>query len=630
LLVMLLGLSLLGALVLRFAWLQLVQGPELTQKASTLQSSHQSQAVYRGNFTDRHGLVLAQDALVYDLYAHPAYFKGQSPQAMAQKLAPLLGKPVAELTAQLQSQTGGSLLLGKALPKSTIAAIKALRLNMPVLHQKTQQPVMNVDGSPKVRPEPLAGLDPYQKPLRQFPQNALAAHLLGFVNDEADMASGLHAKLADFQTATVPTLQGTLAVDGRGIPLETSLPQLQRYLQTANLYTTQLTLDAKLQYIAERELAAGLQRSQAKRGTVIIMEPTTAEVLAFATLPSFTPSSYNKAPIASLTNWALTDGYEAGSTMKILTVGMGLESGTLKENDTILDTGTLQVAGWRIRNYDAGKRPYPGPITLPSLFHHSSNVASAKIALGLPQPYYFNALKALHFGQSTGIEATGEATGYLPPLYTWDKSRTASMGYGYGLTSTPLQMAAAVAAVANGGVWQAPRLVKQFEPAVGSTLSRKQTQALYQAFDAQLKRPPSQRVFKLATTQALTRALVKGLELASKDKHPGYLGIVPVAGKTGTALRATEGKYGTNLVTSFVGFFPAYQPKLLVMVVVDDPKQQEAWGSTVAAPIFRNIAMEAIHYYALAPRRTVHIEVKKDLLSDKTKKPTPPVKKAPL
>ncbi|MCS6267877.1 MAG: penicillin-binding protein 2 [Vampirovibrio sp.] len=609
--VLVLGLLIMGG---RFFWIQLIDGANLSNKARLSHESKKHQPLFRGEITDRRGDVLAQDALLYDLFAHPAYFYGQAPEEMARLLATVI--PLDEgVLAEKFKKKQTTITIAKGITREQLLSVLALRISVPEISEKTNKPVLDENGQPKMVQSKLNGLDPVQKPIRKFPQGSLAAHVLGYVNDEADVASGVHSVLGNIikkhqLVATDADKSKQLLVNGRGTPLSGDVETLRQYVRVSATNQIELTIDSHLQYIVERELRAGVLKTNAARGTVILMNPNNGELLAFASYPAFNPEQYHKANMKELKNWAMTDVYEPGSTMKILTVAMGIEAGSINEKSTILDTGTMTIGGWPIKNYDYSRHPYPGQIDLVHLFLHSSNIGSAKVALGIPKKKYRQLLTNLGFGSRTAIEMTGESSGSITPTSQWGEAQQASLGYGYGLMATPLQMITAVATVANGGRWVQPHVIKNiFE--LGSAkvnVSGLKTVSPLMAF---LNRKPSKQVLKPSTSAAVTRLLTKSL--VASPHHPANLGVVSVAGKTGTAKKSVEGGrgYSSDLYTSFIGYFPAEKPKLLAMVVIDSPHIAEAWGSTVAAPIFRNIALEAVHYYGLAPRKAISVDTPK-------------------
>jgi cell division protein FtsI (penicillin-binding protein 3) len=350
--------------------------------------------------------------------------------------------------------------------------------------------------------------------------------------------------------------------------LVTDLPQAEN---------VQLTIDARVQYAAESALAKGLESAKAERGAVIILNPRNGEVLAFAVAPDFNPESYYKAKPEALKNWAITDVYPPGSTFKILTIASGLEAGVINKNSTLHDTGLVRMNGFTIKNYDYASHGAPGNIDLVYLFQHSSNIGSMLVSLMIDPAEHHRLLHNFGMGEKTHIDIPGESAGILHPPEKWDQLTHATIGFGYGLAATPIQMASAVAAIANDGVWITPHFIKN-ETNVAK-----------------------HRVISENTAHTVTELLAESIETAktSTVRLDGFR----LAGKTGTSRKPNDkGKgYTSQVFTSFVGYFPAEDPQVLVMVVVDSPGIGNAWGSTVAGPIFKEIATQTSGYLGIKP-----------------------------
>lgn len=588
----------LGVLVIgKLIYVQCVDAEYLTNKARKIRN--QSVVLFnRGRILDRRGVILAQDTLLYDLFAHPAYYWKAKPNQIAAALAPILKMPSKTLQAKLvEDET--TIGIKKNLHKTVIDQILAARIEIEKVNEKTKELLRGEDGQVLTRKIHIPGLDFSKKTVRNYPQGNLASHILGYVNDGANVSSGVEETAKDILKKAPPGIQGT-EFSGRGdfVHLEDISPESIVTIPKAE--DVELTIDSRLQYIAERELAEGIERTKAKRGTVVMMNPKNGEVLAFAVFPSYQPQYFYKSPAEILKNWAITDVYPPGSTFKILTVACGLESGVINSQTKIMDTGKMTIGGWNIQNYDYGKHGAPGMIDLVYLFQHSSNIASAKISMMIPPEKHRDLLMAFGIGSKTQIDLPGESRGIMRPLKDWDQTTHATIGFGYGLASTPIQMAAAVAAIANKGIWNTPHLIK------GQT------------------HVSSRRVLSEKTSAIMTNLLATSIETAktSTVRLEGFR----VAGKTGTSRKPRENGrgYDSALFTSFVGYFPAEDPKLLIMVVVDSPGIGEAWGSTVAGPIFTDIAQESISYLGMKPAKISSNPVKSGSGSQAVAVNTPP------
>lgn len=558
----------------KLLYLQIFESESLKNKAKL--SRNQSVVLFnRGRILDRNGVILAQDTLLYDLFAHPRYYWKATPEQIAGALSPALKMPVSLLTDKL-TENNSTIGIVKNLHKTVVDQIRDARVELIKIDSKTKQPIIGDDGHPLKARIPVPGLDFVRKTVRNYPQGTLASHILGYVHDEANVSSGVEETAKQILKKAPPGLENTeFSGHGEFINLEQLTPENIVTIPKAEDVT--LTIDSRLQYVAERELAKGIERTKAKRGTVVMMNPRNGEILAFAVSPNYTPNLFFKAPAEVLKNWAITDVYPPGSTFKILTVACGLESGAIQPDTKIMDTGKMTIGGWEIKNYDYAKHGAPGMIDLIYLFQHSSNIASAKISMLIPPKRHRELLKGLGIGSRTGIDLPGESRGIMRPLSDWDQTTHATIGFGYGLASTPMQMAAAVAAIANNGIWVTPHLIKD---------------------QADVKQ---RRVLSEKTSKTITNLLATSIETASTStvRLKGFR----VAGKTGTSRKPKENGrgYDSTLFTSFVGYFPAEDPRLLVMVVVDSPGIGEAWGSTVAGPIFTAIAEETISYMGMKP-----------------------------
>ena len=580
------------ALVFKLFYIQVFDASNLQKKAQ--KTRQQSLALYnRGRILDRNGVILAQDTLLYDIYAHPSYYFKATPQQIASAVAPVLNLNEAELVLKLNKteKEAPTITVKKNVPKREVEKLIDSRITLPaepIKQSRFSLPRMPwqkpADNNPKPRTSPIPGLDYAKKTVRNYPQGTLAAHVLGYVNDEAGISYGIE-KTAAYILKKQPASMVRSFLSGRGdvIGVENVTPE--SLVETPKAEDITLTIDAKLQYIAERELAAGLERTKAKRGAVVMMDPRTGEILAFAAIPTYAPDQYRNATAEELKNWAITDVYPPGSTFKILTLACGLENGVITKDTKLEDTGKMQIGGWTITNYDYGKNGAPGMIDLNYLLQHSSNIGSAKIAMMQKQEQYQALLKKFGIGKQTGIDLEGESNGLFNTETPWDISTHASIGYGYGLAVTPIQLASAVGAIANGGVWVTPHVLKDQKKIV------------------------RRRVISEATASTLTDLLEQSI--TSNKNSPARIEGMPIAGKTGTSRKpSSEGRgYGSDLYTSFIGYFPAKNPDILMMVVVDSPKIGEAWGSTVAVPIFKAIAKETMSYLGLMPTNTIPVKI---------------------
>lgn len=506
--------------------------------------------IMRGDIFDRNGMKLASDRINYDVYAHPADYD-HSPEELARMLAPYLKISTATLVEKL-SGNDAVITLKKDIDRPTAQAIKKLSLREISLGKKNT---------------------------RIYPQGSMASHVLGYYNFDADIASGIELTAQDQLEHVEKNVQTERTPDGNIIysfstdPVATSSPLKGKSLT--------LTIDMAIQHICEKELYKMVLKRQALRGTVIVMDPRSGEILAYAVYPYYDPNNYKNASQMQIKNWTLTDVFPPGSTFKTITVASAMALGKINSRTKIMDTGKINIGWWEIKNYDYAKRPHPGWINLEYLFEHSSNVGSVKVAQTMTSQEYYSMLKKFGIGSKTGIDLPGESVGLLPNWTKWDSSTHASMGYGYGASVTAIQMASAVSALANNGVRVTPHVIK-YSPEEAET----------KVFQTQVMSPQ--------TARDITKILAASV---NNSKSPIKLENYNIAAKTGTSKKPKENAagYSNKLYTSIVGYLPASDPKVLIYVLVDSAAGEDVWGSTVAAPVFREIASQTARILNLKP-----------------------------
>lgn len=495
--------------------------------------------IMRGDIFDRNGIKLASDKINFDVYAHPADYD-HSPEELARILAPYLKISKANLVEKL-SRKDAVITLKKNIDRPTAQAIRKLELREISLGKKNT---------------------------RTYPQGAMASHILGYYNFDADIASGVELTAKDQLEHVEKNVQTERTPDGNIIynfstdPVATSSPLKGK--------TLTLTIDTAIQHICEQELYKMILKKQALRGTVIVMNPKNGEILAYAVYPYYDPNNYRNASQLQIKNWTLTDVFPPGSTFKIITVASSMALGKINPHTKIYDTGKIKVGWWDIKNYDYSKHPFPGWISLEYLFEHSSNVGAIKVAQTMSSQEYYSMLKKFGIGSKTGIDLPGESGGLLSNSAKWDSATHASMGYGYGASVTPIQMASAVSALANNGVRVTPHVIKYTPEEAETKIFRTQ-------------------VMSAENARNITRILTASV---NNSKSPIKMDNYNVAAKTGTSRKPKENAagYTNKLYTSIVGYLPASDPQILIYVLVDSASGGDVWGSTVAAPIFKEIS----------------------------------------
>ena len=510
--------------------------------------------VMRGDIYDRNGIKLVTDTVYYDIFARKADYV-HKPEELAKMLAPILKMSQVNLTQKLK-QDSPLISIKKNVDRQTRDQIARLNLREIPMDKKS---------------------------VRTYPQGRSAANVLGYYNFDSDDASGVEYT-AKYKLESVEKGANYEATPGGNLIYNISTdPTLITKPVRGN--DVVLTIDAAIQHVCEKALMKSIQKFNAYRGAVLVMNPRNGEILAYAVYPDFDPNNFKSATYLQLKNWTLTDVFPPGSTFKTITVASAMELGKINKYSKINDTGKIKVGWWTIKNYDYGKHPNPGMIDLVYLFEHSSNVGSVRIAQMMNKYEYHSILKKFGFGERTGIDLPGESVGLLKAPSRWDSSDHASMGYGYGSSVTAIQMVSAVSAIANDGVRVTPHVIKYSPEEEAIKVKR-----------VQVMTPEHAR----AVTELLTESINRGKSPIKSDSYN-------IAAKTGTSIKPKENGagYTNKLYTSIVGYMPSTNPQVLIYVIVDSAQGGEIWGKTVAAPIFKEISVQVAHILNLQPDKNI-------------------------
>jgi cell division protein FtsI (penicillin-binding protein 3) len=530
-------LALLGAATLRAGYLFAFKGSELSQRAATQQVQNSVVPAKRGKITDRHGKELAVSEDAATVYATPYLIK--DPAAAAKQIAPLLGKSEQSLFSILADRRRGFAFLGRKL---------------------------DIRRAHRIRKLEIEGIGLLDDERRYYPEGSLASQLLGTLGIDNKGLSGLELDLDG-------VLRGS---DGRQRVVKDALGDpvsLHRTRGERSGRDVQLTIDSALQDRAEAVLAEVGQAYQPKGATAIVMNPRNGDILAMANWPQVNANRVEQAPPWARANRAIGFTYEPGSTFKSITVAGALQDRLVSPETTFTIGPQIQVADRVIKEaHGTG-----GVFTVSRILAQSSNVGAVKIGLRLGAKRFDNWVRRFGFGESTDVPLPGESQGIVPQVKDYSGSSMGNLPIGQGLAVTPIQMAAAYSAIANGGVLVKPRLVMSTDSAVGRRVISYRT----------ARRLESMLEGVLGPTGTAPEAAVAGYD---------------IAGKTGTAEKAIAGGYSeSKFVASFIGFAPARDARLLVAVMVDEPKGNHT-GGEVAAPAFERIATFALPYLGIPPK----------------------------
>ncbi len=536
-----------GLLVLaagRTAYLGVVRGAPLRKAASTQQVTDETVTAQRGTITDRNGIDLAVSEPAKDLSADPYLLK--DPLGDSQRLAPLLKQTPSSILRKL-TRRAGFVYLARALPARQAQAVLSLK-------------IPGVAGTPVMR--------------RVYPRGALAAQALGFVGTEGKGLMGLEYARDSLLHGQAGQRRVVSDAIGQPVSITESHPVVAGKSLT-------LTLDANIQQRTEDVLGAVARVFNPKDATAIVMDPRTGALLAVANWPQANPNDPAASSPAALEDRAVGFAYEPGSTFKAFTVSGALQEGLITPNSGFNVPDQIHVADRTIHDdTEHGEET----LTTSQILARSSNVGAIEIGKREGATAFDRWVHRFGFGARTGVELAGEEQGVTLALSHYSGSSMGNLPIGQGELVTPMQMASAYAAIANGGVLRRPHLIE----AIGGV-----RQPL----------PAGRRVISSATSSAL-RNMLEGVlapgGTASEVSIPGY----QLAGKTGTASKIdpTTGEYSkTAYVASFMGFAPARDPRLLAAVVVDEPQSGSIFGGTVAAPAFGQIMSFALPYLGIAP-----------------------------
>jgi len=431
----------------------------------------------------------------------------------------------------------------------------------------------------RVKELKIKGIGVIEEPKRFYPYKELASVVLGFVNIDHEGLEGVERAYEKFLKA--PLMEMVIERDGLGrvfLPLERG---------EEGPWDAYLTLDVNVQYILERALQEGLEECQAKRAVGLIMDPVRGDILGMASLPSFNPNSFWLYPPENRKNFATVGLFEPGSILKPFLVATALEKGFLRPNDIVFcEGGRYNVFGLTIRDV----KSYDW-LTVQEVIKYSSNIGAAKIARTIGADDYYEFLKSLGFGEKTGI-GLPEEKGVLKPPKLWTPVDLMTLGFGQGMSCTPLQIAVAYSAIANGGLKVKPRIVKELRKVGDGKVLVMEPQVERRVLSSEVSRLIMGMLERVVLEGTGTRAFLEGYA---------------IAGKTGTAQKYDPHRGGysrEHFVASFVGIFPADRPKAVILVMFDEPRTS-IYGGEVAAPVFRKIVQELIQYWKIPPRNTL-------------------------
>ncbi|MDY0340726.1 MAG: penicillin-binding protein 2 [Coriobacteriia bacterium] len=535
----------------RLVYVQVVKGPEYAQAAAAQRTRDITINPERGFIYDREGEVLAESMEARTIYAVPGAVVDKPGTAIA--VANAIGGDVTEYEEKL-SRDSNFVYLARKVDVGQAESLRGLE---------------------------IAGLGFLEDSRRVYPSNELACQVLGFVGVDDEGLSGLELYYEDILGGQPGRLIGERDTGGRPIPGGVTFEE-----EAIDGQDIVLTIDKDIQYQTQVALAEAVQEWGAKAGSVIVMDPRNGEILAMASYPQFNPNDFAGADEDAFRNRAIVDTYEPGSTIKSLTAAAVIDSGIYGPDSVFELPPTIEAGGRTI--HEAHDRPTVS-WTLTDIVTQSSNVGSVKLGLTLGKDGLYDYFSRFGLTEKTGVDFPGEVKGWLGTTDEWSPSSLATITFGQGISMTPLQLTRALSAIANGGNLVTPHFLK--EGAVD---------------DEAAPQLATQRAISEETALAMRAVLTDVVNegTGSGAAIPGY----EVAGKTGTAQKArTDGQAGyakDKYVASFSGFLPADDPRVVIVVNIDEPSNS-IYGGTVAAPTFARIAAYCVDHLKIPPGEPV-------------------------
>ena len=502
-------------------------------------------APQRGAILDRNGRTLAASVMRDSIFADPR--RVEDVEGTARTLADLLGVDEALMQQRLSKE-------GRAFEwvKRTVTPDEALA----------------------VAEARLAGLHMLPEAKRTYPYDSLCAHVMGFVGVDGEGLEGLEMVFDRYLAGSRGWYRMQRDAKGREIRIGRG-----DYVPSVSGLGLRLTLDWGVQTMAERLLAAQCVKAKALGGTIVVMDPRSAEVVALACWPTYDPNAFGSAVVDARRNRALTDPFEPGSTFKPLVLAAALDGGVVSLTDRIFcENGQYRFGGRIIHDYHSH-----GWLTVDEALIESSNIALSKIGVSMGREPLGACFDKLGLGSPTGVEMPGDGAGIVRPCGTWRPIELANISFGQGVAVTSLQLAAAYCVLAGDGCYRSPSIVRSVEDSAGAVIWEPE-------------RPAPRRVYTESTARDI-RQVMERVVTEGTGRSARITGL-KVAGKTGTAQKLDpDGRYSqTRFVASFVGFAPADAPELVILVSIDEPCRAMHFGSLAAAPVFKELMAESLAY----------------------------------
>ena len=504
----------------------------------------------RGIIYDRNMRPMVANLNVGSLYVSPREVK--EPAILARKLAKMLNMEEGRVLEKLESDSSFVWLKRK----------------------------MDYERASGVMSLGAGGVGVIKETKRFYPNSWLASHVIGFTNVDGVGLEGLETAFDGYISGTSGWSWTVRDAKARKI-----LSRQSRLIPPCDGYNLVLAIDEVIQHIAEKELDYVYKKFKAKGGSVIVMNPHNGDILALANRPTFDPNDFNASPVSSRRNRVVTDMFEPGSVFKIVAASAALEEGKASLDDTFF----CEEGAFRIANHTLHDHKPHGELTFKEVIALSSNIGTVKIAQLLDEKVFFNFIKSFGFGAKTGVDLPGEVDGIARSPKNWSGTSIAAIPIGQEIAVTPIQLVSAISAIANGGRLMKPRIVLEVQDKAGGVVKS--------FAPTQIRRAVSD------STASLMREVLTAVVEEGTGKN-ARLSEYTSSGKTGTAqkIKPGGGYSHSKFVASFIGFAPAKNPEIAILVCIDEPGPVY-YGGSVAAPAFKKIAEGALRYLKVRPDR---------------------------
>jgi len=543
LLIFILAFSVLAS---RLTYIQFIKYNSFKEKAANQYSFLLTLEPQRGNIYDRNMRALACNLKANSLYATPPHVAGK--ERAASRLSEALNIDENKILERLRKKKAFIWVKRKLSPEE-VKKVEALNIR---------------------------GLDYAEESKRFYPNGSLASHILGFVDIDNKGLESIELLYDKYLRGEVGWKAIKRDAKGRELVSETT-----KSLPPSNGYNVVLTLDEMIQHIAEKALDRAYSKYKAKGATVIVMDPNNGHILALANRPTFDPIRIGASKIAWRRNRAVADYFEPGSAFKIVTASAALNEDKVNFEDTFF----CENGSWNVRGHLLHDHKPHGKLTFKQVIEKSSNIGTTKVAIKVGENNLYKYIKLFGFGYPTRVDLPGEVSGLLKPPSKWSRFTISSIPMGQEVAVTAIQMACAISAIANGGTYYRPMIVREIRDERNESIKK-------------FEPKPLRRVISQETALSM-KEILKGVVENGTGKRARLKGYSS-AGKTGTAQKVEpSGKYShSRFIATFIGFAPVEDPKIVICVFVDEPRPVY-YGGTVSAPVFKQIADETLKYLEL-------------------------------